>query len=135
MPDDSVTDFLEGLTPPVRDVAERLILIVTAHAAFDVAIKWRQLTFAVDGDFDHWVCAVAATSKQARLTFHFGAWLDDREGVFEPSDAVYVRKVSYSAAGDVDEAVVRGLLGQALDALPRFRATRRGLAGPTRRRS
>lgn len=75
---DPAAEFLDGLTPEVRDIAERLILIVRSQADFDVAIKWRQLTFAVDGDFD--------------------------------------------------EAVVRELL-------PQFRAMRRGLAGPSRRRS
>ncbi len=126
------TEFLNGLTPSVRDTAARLIQIASSHAAFDVAIKWRQLTFAVDGDFDHWVCAVAATSRQARLAFHFGAWLEDRAEVFDPSDAQFVRKISYRCADDVDEDAVRGLLAQAIEALPRFRATRRGPARPTR---
>jgi hypothetical protein len=134
MADDPIADFLADLNAGVRDVAERLILIVASYPEFDVAIKWRQLTFAVDGDFDHWVCAVAATARQARLTFHFGALLDD-VGVFERSDAAYVRKISYTPGSDVDEAVVRGLLAQALDTLSRFRAMRRGLAGPVRRRS
>ncbi|HEX2285725.1 MAG TPA: DUF1801 domain-containing protein, partial [Mycobacterium sp.] len=132
---DPSTDFLDGLTPGVRDIAERLISVVRSHRQFDVAIKWRQLTFAVDGDFDHWVCAVAATPRHARLTLHFGALLDDPAGVFEASDAQFVRKISYSSASEVDEAVVGDLLTQALYALPRFRAMRPGLAGPTRRRS
>jgi hypothetical protein len=135
MEGDPVTRFLDGLTPTVRDVAERLILIVMARTTFDVAIKWRQLIFAVDGDFDHWICAVAATSRQARLTFHFGSMLRDAAGVFEASDARFVRKISYKSASDVDEPVVRDLLNQALDAYPRFRATRRGPAPPARRRS
>jgi hypothetical protein len=135
MATDPNTEFLEHLTPGAREVAERLILIVTSHAAFDVAIKWRQLTFAVDGDFDHWVCAVAATARQTRLAFHFGAWLDDPAGVFEASDAEFVRKISYRSVDDVDEGVVRELLTQALEALPRFRARRRGPAAPSRRRS
>jgi hypothetical protein len=102
-------------------VAEHLISIVKRHSKLDAAIKWRQLTFAVDGDFDHWICAVAGTSRQARLTFHFGALLDDVEGAFAPSDAKYVRRITVTAAGDVDEGTVADLLSQALDALPRFR--------------
>ncbi len=77
MAGDPGIEFLEGLTPAAGGVAERLILIVSSHTAFDAAIKWRQLTFAVDGHFDHWLCAVAAKSRQTRLTLHFGALLDD----------------------------------------------------------
>jgi hypothetical protein len=133
--DDPITTFLEGLTATVRDVAERLILIVMSQSSFDVAIKWRQLTFAVDGDFDHWICAVAATSRQARLTFHFGSMLRDSAGLLEPSDSRYVRKIGFSSAKDVDAVALRDLLTEAIDTLPRFRATRRGLVPPARRRS
>ena len=115
------TEYLSGLSPAVREVAERLISVVQRHSNLDAAIKWRQLTFALDGDFDHWICAVAGTSRQARLTFHFGALLHDVEGAFAPSDAKYVRRITVTAAGDVDEATVADLLSQAHDALPRFR--------------
>ena len=121
---DPSADFLVGLTAAVRSTAECLIAVVSAQHPFDVAVKWRQLTFAVDHDFDHWVCAVAATSRQARLAFHFGAWLDDPEGLFEPSQARFVRRIEFRSPGDVDEAAVRYLVTQALEVLPRFRATR-----------
>jgi hypothetical protein len=105
----------------VRPVAERVILIVRAHPTFDAAIKWRQLTFAVDGDFDHWICAVAATKRQVHLTFHFGSLLDDRAGVFAASEAKFVRKIGFESADDVDAGVIDDLLAQAVEALPRFR--------------
>jgi hypothetical protein len=118
--DDPTTEYLSGLAPGVRVVAEHLISIVKRHSSLAAAVKWRQLTFALDGDFDHWICAVAGTSRQARLTFHFGALLDV-EGAFAPSDAKYARSITATSAGDVDEAMVADLLSQALDALPRFR--------------
>ena len=58
MADDPATEYVTSVTPLARETAERLILIIARHAAFDAAIKWRQLTFALDGDFDHWICAV-----------------------------------------------------------------------------
>lgn len=124
MGSDPGAEFLGGLTPQVRGTAERLVAIISAYASFDVAIKWRQLTFAVDEDFDHWVCAVAASSRQVRLTFHFGAWLDAPDGLFEQSDARFVRRMGFASVSDIDEAAVRGLLTQALVVLPRFRETR-----------
>jgi hypothetical protein len=100
-------------------------MVVTRHAALDAATKWRQLTFALDSDFDHWICAVAATSRQVRLVFHFGALLDDPASLFAPSDAKFVRRINYASADDVDDAAVADLLTRALETLPRFRALAR----------
>jgi hypothetical protein len=119
--DDPIAEYLSGLTPAVHKVAEHLVSIVRRHAQLDSAIKWRQLTFALDGGFDHWICAVAGTSRQARLTFHFGALLDDVASVFAPSDTKYVRRITFTSADEVDESIVADLLGQALDTLPQFR--------------
>jgi hypothetical protein len=118
---DPTDDFLAGVVSPLRPLAARLIAVVRAHAEFDAGIKWRQLTFAVDQDFDHWICAVAATKRRVNLTFHFGSLLDDRAGVFEASDAKFVRKMGFESVDDVDDAIIRDLLTQAVDALPRFR--------------
>ncbi|MCT7658997.1 DUF1801 domain-containing protein [Mycobacterium deserti] len=132
---DPRTEFLQHHKPAVRDAAERLIATITGCARFDEAIKWRQLTFAIDSDFDHWVCAVSATATHARVAFHFGTWLDDPDAVFDTSDAEFVRRISYRSADEVDQAVVRRLVTQALEELPRFRARRRDPAPPSRRRS
>lgn len=121
MSDSPSAEFLAGLPADTRPIAERLISTIAGHAPFDVAVKWRQLTFAVDGDFDHWVCAVAATKRQVHLAFHFGSLLREPELGFEPSESKYVRKLRYRSVEDVDEAVVRELVTQALEELPRFK--------------
>jgi hypothetical protein len=118
---DPIDVYLAGLEPGLRPVAERIVSVVRANIPLDVGIKWRQLTFAVDNDFDHWICAVAATKRRVNLTFHFGSLLDDRAGVFEASDAKFVRKVGFESVDAVDDAVIRDILTQAVDALPRFR--------------
>jgi hypothetical protein len=74
---DEADGFLRALPPQTRAVAQRLIAAVCEQADMDAAVKWRQLTFAVEGDFDHWVCAVAPTKKRVNLTFHFGRLLRD----------------------------------------------------------
>jgi hypothetical protein len=119
--DDPTHDFLAGLRPSLRPVAERVIAVVRAHTPLAAEIKWRQLTFAVDGDFDDWICAVAASKRRVSLTFHFGSLLDDRARVFDGSDAKFVRKMGFESVDDVDDAVIRDLLTEAVDALPRFR--------------
>ncbi|MGV0740977.1 DUF1801 domain-containing protein [Mycolicibacterium sp. XJ870] len=127
MSDDPSAQFVAGLPAATRPIAERLVSIITGYASFDAAIKWRQLTFAVDGDFDHWICAVAATKHQVHLVFHFGSLLREPGAGFEPSgSSKFVRKLGYNSVDDVDDAVVRDLLTQALEALPRFKATWKG---------
>jgi hypothetical protein len=99
----------------------RLGLVRAQRFPLDAGIKWRRLTFEIDDDVDHWICAVAASQGRVTLTFHFGSLLDDRPGVFEESDAKFVRTLGFHSADDVDEALIRELLTQAVDTLPRFR--------------
>jgi hypothetical protein len=110
MAGDPADEFLAGLDSALRPVAERVISVVRAHIPLDAGIKWRRLTFAIDDDVDHWICAVAASQGRVTLTFHFGSLLDDRPGVFEESDAKFVRTLGFHSADDVDEALIRELL-------------------------
>ncbi len=58
----------------------------------------------------------AASKRRVTLAFHFGSLLDDRSGVFEASDAKFVRGIGFESADDVDDAVIRDLLTRAVDA-------------------
>lgn len=119
MADDPMADFLAGLEPEVRATAELIATAVRASADLSCAIKWRQLTFAVDADFDHWICAVSATKRSAALVLHFGSLLD--HDIFDASDAKYTRRITYRTRDEVDVAAIRDIVGQAVDALPQFR--------------
>ena len=118
---DVVGEFVGRLAPAVRPLAGDVIAAVRSCGDFDVAVKWRQLTFAVDGDFDHWVCAVSATKSGVDLKLHFGAMLTDTTGAFLTDDSKFVRKVRFGSAGDVVPQVVADLVGQAVRTLPEFR--------------
>lgn len=119
MADDPMADFLAGLEPEVRATAELIATAVRASANLSCAVKWRQLTFAVDGDYDHWICAVSATKRSAALIMHFGSLLDhDR---FDPSEAKYTRRITYRTPAEVDVGAIRDIVGQAVDTLPQFR--------------
>jgi hypothetical protein len=116
--------FVATLPPDLRPVAAGVARAVSAAQTFDVGIRWKQLTFALDGDFDHWVCAVAAGTKRVHLSFHFGSMLADSTGVFAPSDAKFVRRIGYASVEDIDGLVIADLVGQAVGILPAFRARR-----------
>ena len=93
MTEDPSADFLAALDPGVRAVAARIIAAIPADLT--VAVKWRQLTFALDTDYDHWICAISATK--------------------------YTRRLTYRSGDDVQESVIEAVVAEALDVLPRFR--------------
>lgn len=136
MASNPIDNFLAGLTPETRPVAERVIESILRHRKWAVGMKWRQLTFALAGDFDNWVCAVGASRTRVNLVLHYGALLRGCEQRFEPTAAKFVRRIAIESVGDVDDALISDLLDLAVDTLPafRFRAMRRGLAGRVRRR-
>jgi hypothetical protein len=100
-----VQDWLARLPDERQEQAERLAdLVHAAHDGVDEALKWRRLTFTVDGNWHHWLCAVAASKKAVNLTFHKGALLDDPAGLLE-GDGRYTRQVPYERAAEDPEAV------------------------------
>jgi hypothetical protein len=116
---DTVADFLAPLAPAVRAVADEVVGAVQGCADFDIAVKWRQLTFALDGDFDHWVCAVAATRDRVDLKLHFGGLLADPRQVFVPESSKFVRKLRFRSSPDPQ--LIADYVTRAVHALPEFR--------------
>jgi hypothetical protein len=114
-----VRDWLAKLPAERQEQAERLAKLVhAAHPGVQEALKWRRLTFTVDGNWHHWLCAVAA-SKAVILAFHKGALLDDPAGLLE-GDGRYTRQVPYERAAERPEAVialVRDAVGHQEDTL------------------
>ena len=55
-----------------------------AAPELDSAIKYRLLSYTVDRDWRHWVCAVNATKSAVCLRFLWGVLLDDPIGVLRP---------------------------------------------------
>ena len=76
------------------------------------AIKWRRLTFTVDGNWHHWLCAVAVTRGAVSLVFHKGSLLDDPAGMLQ-GDGRYPRQLPYDRAAAGPEAVT-ALVRQAI---------------------
>jgi hypothetical protein len=78
-------DASVGLTDPGRVPIVRELdrLVIAANPGFDTAIYYRQLTYAIGGDFRRWVCAIDAHPKNAVcLRFLYGFMLDDPRRVF-----------------------------------------------------
>jgi hypothetical protein len=100
-----VREWLAKLPAERQEQAEWLSERVhAAHDGIDEALKWRRLTFTVDGNWHHWLCAVAASKQAVSLTFHKGALLNDPAGLLE-GDARYTRQVPYERAAENPGAV------------------------------
>lgn len=61
--------------------------VLAAHPGFDVAVKYRILTYALGRDWRHWVCAVNVQRSGLCLRFLYGVLLEDPRGVLRPGSA------------------------------------------------
>lgn len=117
-----VEDWLRRWSPDQREQVEWLAGRVHA-AGKDVAeaIKWRRLTFTVDGNWHHWLCAVAVTGGAVSLVFHKGSLLEDPADMLQGGEH-YLRKLPYDRAAADPEAVtalVRQAIARQTDMLDR----------------
>jgi hypothetical protein len=120
---------MDGRAPEAQDWLRRwtldqqeqaVWLAGRVHAAGDgvaEAVKWGRLTFTVNGDWHHWLCAIAVSRREVRLVFHKGALLDDPAGLLQ-GEGRYVREIPHDRAAADPEAVtalVRQAIGHQTD--------------------
>lgn len=123
---------LEAYLRSVRDdAADTVVLLdraVHAAAPVDAAIKWGRLTYAVGGDFHHWICGISVTQKAVTMTFHFGGLLPDPEGEFRRGSSAFGRMLDYPSPESVDDSVVERRVREAVGALEYFKANWKAIA-------
>ena len=106
--------FISGLAPEFSQTVTQLDQSIHSAATLDSAIKWRQLTYAVDGDYHYWICAINVTKKLVTLRFHFGSLLSDPAGVLRKGESQWMRRLDFVPGGEVDEERVRRLVREAV---------------------
>jgi hypothetical protein len=97
--------------------AKPLVALVRETTRLDEAVKWGRLTFTVDENWHHWVCAVAASRGRTALVFHKGALLDDPAGLLS-GDGKYIRQLDAEmalAAPDNTAGLVREAVAHQTD--------------------
>ncbi|HEX5827363.1 MAG TPA: DUF1801 domain-containing protein [Candidatus Limnocylindrales bacterium] len=123
--DTSSTDldeFVGGLGPGVRITVERVAAAVAgAGVPLDAAIKWHRLTYAVGGDFHHWLCGIDVTRRGVVLQFHFGSLLPDPDGRLAAGASRFLRTLVFADPEAVEAELVAGFVRAAADRLPYFR--------------
>jgi hypothetical protein len=96
-----------------RPIVERLIRVVLdALPDAQHERKWGRLTFTREGDWHHWICAIAPSRKAVKLVIHKGALLADPRGVME-GEGRYVRSIPFRAPDEVEADVIAAILREA----------------------
>ena len=115
-----VEEWLHKWSPAQQEQARNLAAAVHgADEAVVEAIKWRRLTFTVDDNWHHWLCAISVTKDGVSLVFHKGSLLEDSAGLLQ-GDGRYLRQISYEQAKAHPEAVtalVREAIGHQTEML------------------
>jgi hypothetical protein len=110
-----IDERLPELDPAWRStVAELIDVILGELPDARHELKWGQLTFTRDGDWDHWICAISPTKGAVKLVIHKGSLLDDPQGAMEGTGR-YRRSISFRAPEEVDRDLVAPILRQAAD--------------------
>jgi hypothetical protein len=100
-----VEQWLRTWSPTQQEQAQHLAAAVhAADEAVAEAIKWRRLTFTVDDNWHHWLCAIAVTKGGVSLMFHKGSLLEDPAGLLQ-GEGRYLRQIPYDQAAAHPEAV------------------------------
>ena len=71
-----------------------------------------RVTFTIDGNWHHWLCAISVTAKKVNLMFHKGSLLDDPAEMLE-GEGRYLRSVPHHRAVANPDAVT-ALVRQAI---------------------
>jgi hypothetical protein len=108
-----VNEYLPGLDPKLRATTSRLVeVVLSAIPDAEQEWKWGRLTFTREGDWHHWICAVSATKKEAKLNIHKGALLANPGGAMK-GDGRYIRAMSFRTPDHIEAEVVTAILREA----------------------
>ena len=118
-------EYLTTIPDPraARVVRELDRIVRRTHPDFDVAIKYKILMFALDGDFGTWVCAINAGRRQVALNFLYGVMLDDPKRVLRAGSSVLM-SWDIGFEDDVDAAAVAAYVAEAVRRNPEYKANR-----------
>jgi len=128
MSDSARDTFIDGIDPRIVPLVFALDrAVIGARGDFDTRISYRMLTYALAGDFRHWICAIGPTKKVVCLRFLFGGLLDDPRGVFRAGTSRILRTIDFASVEEVDEQLVANYVNEAVSRLDYYKANERDL--------
>ena len=127
MGDSTCDTFIDGIYTrfvPLALALDRAVL--AARPDFYTHISYRMLTYALAGDFRHWICAIGVIKKAVCLRFLFGALLEDPRGVLRAGTSI-LRTMDFFSLDEVDAQLVTDYVNEAVSKLEYFKAHEREL--------
>ena len=109
---------LETYLAGVDEAAAPLVValdkaIRKAYPAFDIAIKYRILMYALRGDGRTWVCAIDARKESVGLRFLYGVLLDDSRRALRQGTSV-LKTWDFALGDAVDPRAVGAYVKEAV---------------------
>ncbi len=127
---DSARDTYVGKIDPafIPAVLKLDRAVIAACAELDSKISYQMLTYALKGDFRHWICAIdvgrpgrSVTKRALHLRFLYGVLLDDPRGVLRAGTSI-LRTIDFPSLEDIDTQLVTDYVTEAVSRLDEFRA-------------
>ena len=130
----AIDEYVAGIDGRLAPIVAALDdAIVGAGAELACAVKYRMLTYAIGGDFQHWVCAIDAHPRSGvAVRFLYGDLLDF-SGISHRAGSTTMRTIDHRELDDVDASLIAGLVAEATTRYADFKV--RELAAPAARRS
>jgi hypothetical protein len=107
----------------VRDLDR---VIRKAHAALDVAIKYKILMYGLNGDFRTFVCAINSGRRHVALNFLYGVMLNDPRKVLRAGTSVLM-SWDFAFDEEIDEAAVAAYVAEAVRKNGDYKANRQAV--------
>lgn len=111
--DPKVAEYIQSSPEAFQELIHALREVVyKAEPQMDEAIKWRRVTFTLNGNWHHWICGIERTQKYVSFIFHKGALLDDPSGILQ-GVGQWLRMLRVTSPTDIPTAPLIDLIRQA----------------------
>lgn len=129
MSDSARETYIANIDPAlVPAVLELDRAVMAACPELDSKISYQMLTYALKGDFRHWICAIdlgpprpAGTKKALHVRFLYGVLLDDPRHVLRAGKSI-LRTIDFASPEDVDTQLVTDYVREAVSRLDQYKA-------------
>ncbi len=113
-PASPLDEYLLGIDPaPAPLVVELDRLVRAAAPELGAAVKYRMLTYAIDGNWWRWVCAVSVTKKAVNLRLLYGTRLESGIGILRPGSS-HLANLDLVPGAPLDADLVTRLVREAV---------------------
>jgi hypothetical protein len=121
-------EYIATLADPrgERVVRELDRVIRATQSDFDVAIKYRILMYALNGDFQTWVCAINSGRRHVSVNFLYGVMLDDPRKVLRPGSSVLM-SWDFEFDEEINAESVGAYVAEAVRRNPDYKAHRQAV--------